>query len=88
MTTPVIPASEIIQQPGVGDRIGAAIEPFMAMLKERKDRAERQQQLMTQLGQLTLEQNKFDEEKRQQNEKMKGLKEMSAGLQQEIGKLS
>lgn len=86
MTTPVIPPAQFIDVPGVGERIGQAIEPFLAMLKERKDRAERQQQLMTQLGQLKLQQDQFADEQKQRNALKKGLEGQVKEIAQSMAK--
>ena len=85
MTSPPVP---IQQLPGVGDRIGAAIEPFLQAMRERNEREQRKQQLLIQMGQLKLQQDRDAEERKQTNEKRKGLEEMGAGLKQEIAKLN
>lgn len=87
MTSPLAPQPTITQEPGLGDRIGAAIAPFLEALKERREREQRQQQLMTQLGHLKVQEEELADRKRQENERAKGFKEMGAGLMQEIGKL-
>lgn len=78
MTSP-LPAGEIIQLPGVGDRIGAAIAPFLEALRERREREQRQQQIMAQIGQLKLQQDEHAEKLKAANEIKRALAEQVTG---------
>lgn len=88
MTVPnLAPPVPIQQMPGADDRFQQAIEPFLAAMKERREREQRQQQIMAQIGQLTLQQEMFAAEQKEGNERKKGLLQMGEALKKQLGEL-
>lgn len=87
MTTPVIPAGVIQQEPSFGEQLGKAIEPFLAALKERREQEQRQQMLLIQRGQLALQEEAAAVERKEKAEQKKGREELAAGIMQELGRL-
>lgn len=84
MTVPIQPAVQIQREPTVEERIGPAIEPFIQMMRDRRDREQRQQQIMVQLGQLKLAQDKQAEDMKQQSAVKKALLAQVAGATQAL----
>jgi hypothetical protein len=83
MTSP----AQIIRSEGVDETIKPGITALLNVLQEKQQRALQQQQIDAQVGQLTLERTKFDEELKAQREKKKALDEAMMQLQQEAAKL-
>lgn len=77
MTSPMNPI--ILQQEGMGDAIAKGLAPLMQALQERKQRQLQQQQVLAQIGQLKLDQDKFAEDTKARNEQKKGLEQSVEG---------
>lgn len=83
MTSPPVP---IQQMPGVDDALQGAVEPFLAALKERREREMKQQQIAAQIGQLQLQREQFETEQKDKREQLNAMKDAAAALSDEYKK--
>lgn len=82
MTTPIV-----LQDKGWGAAFAEGMAPLLKALEERKQRQLQQQQILTQMGELKLQQDKFAEETKRRNEQKKGLEEAAAAATQQYQSL-
>ena len=76
--------ASLIPVAGVGQEVAQGLAPagtaLLALLKEKAERAQRQQALTAQYGQLMLEQQKFDEDMKAKREEKKAREEQANAI--------